>query len=104
MSMGAGIAIGFGSGFGAGMGSGIAIGTANGRKQERERIEKGMRNFFDGRRLTIQDGSGRSVALDEILAQAAEDECDPPRRTFFLLLAAVLGVAVLALIAYLAFT
>ena len=80
----------FASGIGAGIAIGIATGIAAGRKNARDALRKYIRI----NNLTIQDGSGEMVSIEDFLDKALVSEYEKNRALIFL----GIGLLVLLLI------
>jgi hypothetical protein len=88
---GSGLAVGMGSGLACGIGCGVAAG----RRKAREELRGNLRRVVEDRRLILRDGDGRTVTVDELLAEVV-----PPDEIFHRKLAILAGVglAVLAIL------
>ena len=56
--------------FGAGIGAGFAIGIGTGMIAGRKKAGDDLRKYIDTNNVTIRDGRGESMLIDDFLSQA----------------------------------
>ena len=77
--------------FGAGIGAGFAVGIGTGMIAGRKKAGDDLRNYIEKNNITIKDGHGESMLIDDFLSQALGAHAGGEKK-ILLLIGILLGI------------